>query len=140
LSIGVPISLYHVFTDAVMLRIFGVLICLSLSTSLVAQTPTYSLTLEQKGALNFAGVCVGHAQEGNGILQRRGKTTNFNSVIAAAEKSIARILQDNPSSEARNEFTGFLDTTRRFLAGQPDSAKSPIVMGFLQNCGAKYGL
>jgi len=102
--------------------------------------PIYSLTPEQKGALNFAGIFVAHAQEANGILQRRGSSTNFNNVITAAERSIARILQDNPSSEARNEFTGFLDATRRSLAGQPDSAKAPIVTAFLQECGAKYGL
>ncbi|MBF9059345.1 hypothetical protein HKCCSP123_09130 [Rhodobacterales bacterium HKCCSP123] len=100
---------------------------------------TMALSSEERGALNFAGICIGHAEEGNAILRRRGASSDFNQIIAAAERSIAPILRRASDGDAYSEFTSWRNVTRQQLAGYPEQGRIGVISAFLQECFQRFG-
>jgi len=99
-----------------------------------------TLSREQKGDLNFAGICIGHAEEGNALLRARGASTNFNQIIIAARRSIDPLLRQVSDADAYSEFTSWRDATREQLAGNSVQVRTAMVAAFLIECNNKYGL
>lgn len=111
-------------------------ICAVFCVNMVFASSAHALSQSEKGRLNFAGMCVGMAEEGNKILRSKGKNTNFNMIISAAEQSISALRS---KSGAMNEFYGFRDASKAGMADYTDDAKTIMIMNMLQECSSKYG-
>ena len=100
-------------------------------------TQSMALTQANKGAMNYAGMCTALADEGNKILREKGKTTNFNSIINAANSSI-KYIQNQPG--AMDAYRGFYNATLTGMKDYTPEAKVIMISGMLVECAKEYGI
>jgi len=97
--------------------------------------PSFALTQNEKGKMNFAGMCTAVADEGNKMLRAKGKTSNFNNILIAAENDV-RYVRNKPG--AVTAYNGMYDAT---LAGMKDytiETKTSVIMMMLAECAKMY--
>jgi uncharacterized protein len=96
------------------------------------------LSKNELGRVRSAGACIGWAEEGNRILRRLGKSTNFNELIRKAEFSVRSI--ENQAA-VRSEIQSWRSTIKK---GLQDAARGNLkteqvmAMGFLQECAKQF--
>ena len=106
---------------------------------LLTSSATHSFALNQadKGVMNYAGMCTALAVEGNKILRAKGKQTNFDSIIAAANRSI-QYIQNQPG--AMGAYRGVYNVTRSGMKDYSQDAKVGMIAGMLAECAKQYGV
>jgi hypothetical protein len=111
----------------------GALVLISVGFS----SPALAMTQEQKGKMNFAGMCTAFADEGNKILKAKGKTSSFDVISVAAANDI-KMVRTLPG--AMDAYNGFYKAAVQGLAGTSDGVKTAMITQFLSECAKKYGV
>ncbi|WP_445780276.1 lysozyme inhibitor LprI family protein [Shewanella sp.] len=96
------------------------------------------LSKNELGRVRSAGACIGWAEEGNRILRRLGKSTNFNDLIRKAELSVRSI--ENQAA-VRSEIRSWSATVKKGLQGAAKGdlrTEQIMAMGFLKECAEQF--